>query len=258
KQTSEIILTEVQKEYQHISNELALDLKVQYGSVAKTMNLLSLSPLVNEKLSENRINYLAELHSVLTNYPVVTAAGVGYENGEALMSFLLKSEELRQAYHAPENATSIALLIELNKNQKKEMVSIFFDDSLNEIKRTRKPTDFDPHQRPWYKNAALKPGTTKPYIFYGTEILGFAAMQKSSSNSVTVVNVRLDNLSRNISKYKVTPRSEVVLINKKGIVYAHGDLFNESQQNLRHIDTFKSDILNFYANTLTVEEDVLS
>ncbi|MCP3849124.1 MAG: hypothetical protein GY694_02625 [Gammaproteobacteria bacterium] len=258
KQTSEIILTEVQKEYQHISNELALDLKVQYGSVVKTMNLLSLSPLVNEKLSENRINYLAELHSVLTNYPVVTAAGVGYENGEALMSFLLKSEELRQAYHAPENATSIALLIELNKNQKKEMVSIFFDDSLNEIKRTRKPTDFDPRQRLWYKNAALKPGTTKPYIFYGTDILGFAAMQKSSSNSVTVVNVRLDSLSRNISKYKVTPRSEVVLINKKGIVYAHGDLSNESQQNLRHIDTFNSDILNFYANTLTVEEGVLS
>jgi len=79
-------------------------------------------------------------------------------------------------------------------------------------------------QRNWYKQAKDIPSATKPYLFYDIETVGLTAMLKTNKPGVAVsIGITLDNLSNTISKYQVTPNSEVVLINGKGETYAYKD-----------------------------------
>jgi len=225
--TSEIMLGSADDLYERITQELILDFKATYGSVSGGLRQFRLSPIIQANTFDERIAYLANFKAVLESESSVFAAGIAYKNGDYLGVSWVNSDYVSEKYNAPEDAAFIVLYIKRTESEadfdQGKMYIIYFDEKLNEISRNSgEVSQFDPRLRPWYQQARHTPHATKPYLFYDSNIVGITAMSKTKEPGVVVVfDITLDNLSKTISKYQLTPSSEVVLINAEGQTFAY-------------------------------------
>lgn len=222
--TSDIILSSADKVYSQIAQELALDFKATYRPMAGILQLLSQSEIKETTTLEQRLQYLGLFNTLLKTSSSYFTSGITFPDGDTFVTTLLNNELVRSHYKAPEAAALLVLYVETDNTGSRHMLNIFFDENLREISRNSTESNFDPLQRNWYKQAKDTPSATKPYLFYDIEIVGLTAMLKTNKPGVVVsIGITLDNLSNTISKYQVTPNSEVVLINAKGETYAYKD-----------------------------------
>jgi HD-GYP domain-containing protein (c-di-GMP phosphodiesterase class II) len=224
---SEIMLGSADDLYERITQELILDFKATYGPISGGLRQFRLSPIIKAETFDQRIAYLANFKAVLESESSVFATGIAYKNGDYLGVSWANSDYVSAKYSVPEGAVFIVLYIkriesEAGFDRGKKYV-IYFDESLNEISRdSGEASQFDPRLRPWYQQATETPYATKPYLFYDSKIVGLTAMSKTQEPGVVVVfDITLDNLSKTISKYQLTPSSEVVLINAEGQTFAY-------------------------------------
>ena len=253
--TSDIILSSADKVYSQIAQELALDFKATYQPMAGILQLLSQSAVTETTTLEERLQYLRLFNTVLKISSSYFTSGITFPNGDTFVTTLLNNKLVRDHYNAPDAAALMVLYVETDNTGSRSMLNIFFDENLQEISRSSKNSNFDPLQRSWYKQAKDMPSATQPYLFYDIEIVGLTAMIKANKPGVVVsIGITLDNLSNTISKYQVTPNSEVVLINAKGQTYAYKDnhkiiIKSDSKHlqlaNLKQLD---SKILNYIGN----------
>lgn len=222
--TSDIILSSADKVYSQIAQELALDFKATYRPMAGILQLLSQSEIKETTTLEQRLQYLGLFNTLLKTSSSYFTSGITFPDGDTFVTTLLNNDLVRSHYKAPEAAALLILYVETDNTGSRHMLNIFFDEDLREISRNSTESNFDPLQRNWYKQAKDTPSATKPYLFYDIEIVGLTAMLKTNKPGVVVsIGITLDNLSNTVSKYQVTPNSEVVLINSKGETYAYKD-----------------------------------
>ena len=222
--TSDIILSSADKVYAQIAQELALDFKATYRPMAGILQLLSQSEIKDTTTLEQRLQYLGLFNTLLKTSSSYFTSGITFPDGDTFVTTLLNNELVRSHYKAPEAAALLVLYVETDNTGSRHMLNIFFDENLREISKSSTKSNFDPLQRNWYKQAKDTPSATKPYLFYDIEIVGLTAMLKTNKPGVVVsIGITLDNLSNTISKYQVTPNTEVVLINAKGETYAYKD-----------------------------------
>ena len=268
--TSDIMLESVDDLYERITQELILDFKATYGPIAGGLRQFRLSPIIKAETFDERIAYLANFKAVLESESSVLAAGIGYKNGDYLGVSWVDSDYVREKYSAPEGAVFIALYIKRTASEpgfdEGKSYAIYFDEKLNEISRdSGAPSAFDPRLRPWYQQATDTPHATKPYLFYDSKIVGLTAMSKTEEPGVVVVfDITLDNLSRTIAKYQVTPNSEVVLINADGQTFAYKQQKNIVVQNpetatgetlqLANLSQLKSGVLSYISKSIEAKE----
>jgi len=231
--TSDIMLKSADDLYGRITQELILDFKATYGSIAGGIRQFRLSPVIYAETFEQRIENLPNFQAVLESDTSVFAVGVGYGDGDYLGFSSVNSDYVREKYKTPAGSSFIALYIK-NAQAKPDsdaifeagnLYTIFYDDKLKEVSRSQGvATQFDPRVRPWYQQATDTPHATKPYLFYDSKVVGLTAMSKTAVPGVVVVfDITLADLSKTIAKHQVTPSSEVVLINADGQTLAYKD-----------------------------------
>jgi HD-GYP domain-containing protein (c-di-GMP phosphodiesterase class II) len=271
--TSDIMLNSAHELYEQETRELILDFKATYGPVAGGLRQFRLSPVIYASTFEERIANLPSFQAVLESEPSIFAVGVGYKNGDYLGVSWVDSDFVRGKYQVPDGSTYIAFYI---KNGQAEpgfsagkLYTIYYDDKLNEIERSlAEETEFDPRSRPWYQQAKDEPSATKPYLFYDSKIVGLTAMSKTAEPGVVVVfDITLKNLSKTISRYQLTPNSEVVLINAEGQTFAYKDQqkvvvkntgsSDEKKLQLANLRQLGSGVLTYVSSFITVEEQDL-
>ena len=227
--TSAIMLSDAGDIYERISKELSLDFKSTYGPIAGALRQFRLSPLIQAKSFDERISFLANFVAVLKSERSVFASGIAYQDGDYMGVSWVDADYVREKYNPPSGAVYVVFYLKKTQSEtdfdQGKMYTIYFDEQLNEISRNRGvASQFDPRQRPWYQQATDIPHATKPYLFYDSKIVGLTAMSKTAEPGVVVVfDITLDNLGDTISKYQVTPSSEVVLINAEGQTFAYKD-----------------------------------
>ena len=277
--TSEIMLTSAHDLYQRINHELALDFKVDYGSLGIGIRQLRLLPLVKAESFRQRRTYLANFRALLQSGRSIASVGIAYKNGDYL-ALSVPNDFFHDNYSVPTGTAYVASYLKKAEDEpgfrKQSLYYIFYDKKLQELSRTSgEKTDFDPRLRSWYQQAKEVPGSTAPYLFYGSKKVGLSVMSKTSEPGVVVVlDVMLSQLSETIAKYKLTPGSEVVLINAKGRVFAYRDQdkivaseqattvageasHHMSQLQLAHLVGLDSGVLSFLSKTLQARQQHL-
>ncbi len=234
--TSDIMLNSAYDLYQHIPEELNLDIQATYGPIIGALKHLHSSPVIRAKTFEQRKQQLPVFKAMLASAPSAAAVSVAYEDGDYFGAMFVRSEVMREKYRVP--AGAVFMVRYLNRSQAEagfksgHMYTIFYDDALNEISRNAgEVTSFDPRSRPWYvqlKNSEVgQVVRTKPYVFYDSRVVGLTVSEKADNNAAVAFDITLQNLAKVISKYRKTKHSEVVLINASGETIAY-----ENQQKI--------------------------
>lgn len=201
------------------------------GEVAAS--LLASSALVDDTTVEERMRRLALLREALRTSTALTSIYVGYATGDFFFLRRLGDLQERLQFRAPEGARYLLQLIEHNSESPDSPPGgrfIYLDEELLVLREDDRPdyaSSFDPRTRGWYTSAMAKTGQIEsaPYVFFSSGKVGIT-LSSRSSNSLAVVgaDIRLETLGAILQGQKVTPASQIALVNLRGQLIAHEDL----------------------------------
>lgn len=227
KKISEIIITSGNQVFDQLNRELLHDLQATRNAVTQAIDMLALSPLIHADSLSARLKALPQLTVALRNELDIAAIQVAYGDGDYFIVRSAGSNTLRRQFHAPEQTAFIIDHIDSDASAKRRLLRLFFDPELQVIGRDSPvATQYDPRNRPWYRLAMKhkRPMATKPYLFYFFRKVGATFSVAAPAPGVVVAaDITLDQLSKNIARYSVTPSTEVVLFGADGNALAYQD-----------------------------------
>ena len=263
--TSDIMLSGAAKVYKQATREMFLDFRGTYHSVAETIKLMALSPLINADSLEQRVKSVEMFATALLGEPSLSAIQLGYPNGDYFIVRALTSPHLRQTFSAPDTAQYVSDHISSDASGERQLIRLFFDEQLHEINREAPAsTGYDPRTRPWYHNAGEQARAIKPYLFYFIGKVGTTITLKTPVPGVVIAaDVTLEQLSETIRRHQITPDSEVVLMEADGRALAYrkpGELITQTDDNnfrIAQLSELGSGVLTFLSKELKLEPQPL-
>ena len=261
--TSDIIRSSADKMYEQVATELLLDIKATYRPVGDTLGLLALTPIARAVSLAERLDAIDMLREVLRSGPAVTGIQVGYPDGDFFILRPLRDSASREQFAAPADSMFVADHVESDAGGQRQLTRIFFSEDLQEIARNQPETTvYDPRLRDWYSQslAVTDLVLTRPYLFYFARKVGITlARQVGETGVVVASDVTLHNLSETISRYKITPGSEIVLFTEDGSALAYPDAgklvqaSNGDKVSIARLTDLGSDVLNYLGKGLQAE-----
>lgn len=221
--TSKMLLENSKLYFSQIKNELTLDYLKTRKTVSQSIHILGESGIITAENIEERVKFLPAFSVALKEEPNMSAIQVGYGTGDFFIVRPINNKEMREQFEAPPGASYILDNISVFPDNKRYLERLWFDGALKEIGRNKpEETSYDPRTRPWFKAALEKSGSvgTDPYLFHFIRQMGLTiSFRPPGASSVIAGDVTLYHLSRTLEKYHETPRSEVVLLEKRGQEY---------------------------------------
>ena len=261
--TSDIIRSSADKMYEQVATELLLDIKATYRPVGDTLGLLALTPIARAVSLAKRLDAIDMLREVLRSGPAVTGIQVGYPDGDFFILRPLRDSASREQFAAPADSMFVADHVESDAGGQRQLTRIFFSEDLQEIARNQPETTvYDTRLRDWYSQslAVTDLVLTRPYLFYFARKVGITlARQVGETGVVVASDVTLHNLSETISRYKITPGSEIVLFTEDGRALAYPDAgklvqaSNGDKVSIARLTDLGSDVLNYLGKGLQAE-----
>ncbi|MGN8273915.1 HD domain-containing phosphohydrolase [Pseudomonas sp. SMN5] len=226
-QTTQIILSSSEKLFNRIEQDVRLDLYDTYEPIRHLLGLLADYPAPQAPGTTQRLALLTPFSQALRDNPDLASLYLGDSDGNFLMVRPLRSETLRTDLKAPANAAYQVWTVEqANNAEPLHSQSLFYDDALVLISRQDLTGEtFDPRSRGWFRSAMESPEqiTTEPYVFFSTRNIGTTLARRSGERAVIGADLTLAALSETLAKHKVTPGTEIVLLDPKGNAVGYPD-----------------------------------
>ncbi|WP_397432233.1 HD domain-containing phosphohydrolase [Pseudomonas chlororaphis] len=226
-QTTRIILSSSEKLFQRIEQDVQLDLKATYEPIRHLLSLLVGNPAVQATDLEQRLALLGPFSQSLKDNPELASLYVGYADGDFFMVRPLRSQALKEARQAPEPAAYEVWSIERDRRTGQlHSQSLFYDADLALVSRRDNSQEaYDPSSRNWFANAKDDTDqiTTEPYVFFSTRNVGTTLARRSGHNAVMGADLTLEQLSATLAKHRVTPSTEIALVDGNGNAVAYPD-----------------------------------
>ncbi|WP_025127208.1 HD domain-containing phosphohydrolase [Pseudomonas sp. PH1b] len=226
-QTTRIILGSSEKLFQRIEQDVRSDLKSTYEPIRHLLSLLAhAQPAQAPNLAE-RLALLKPFSQSLTDNPDLASLYLGYADGDFFMVRPLRTAQLRDKRQAPEKSAFEVWSIERDASTGQvHSQSLFYDIDLQQVGHLEHPDErYDPRTRDWFVNARGDTDqiTTRPYVFYSTLNVGTTLARRSGKMAVLAADLTLEQLSATLAKHRVTPTTEVALLDDQGNVVAYPD-----------------------------------
>lgn len=215
-----------------------------------SLRLLAFDPVSSATTLPQRLQRLPLFASLLSQNQLLAAAFVGYRNGQFLLVRPLRDAAVRERLGAPPSA---AYLVQSVAGEGARGVAgrwSFYSADLKLLHTELRPDyRFDPRTRPWYQEGRRGPGLTAPYVFFTTREVGVTlSLPSADGQAVLGLDVALSSLGREAGGLRLTPRSEIAVIDGQGQVLAHPDMRELVQQDgdnvrLRSLSNFGVDSL---------------
>lgn len=172
---------------------------------------------------------LPYFHQSFISLPWMDTFYVGYSDGSFYMIQAIRGNKLiRETFSAPEQAAYAVKIITPDTAGNTQMEFRFYgeDLSLQEI-RTAAFDGYDPRQRDWYSDAISTKKTviTRPYIFFTSRQVGITvAHSLERGEGVVGADSVLTTLSQLLQKQKLTPSTEIVIMEETGrVIFSTGE-----------------------------------
>lgn len=226
-QTTRIILSSSEKLFQRIEQDVQLDLKATYEPIRHLLSLLVDNPAVHGADLDQRLALLEPFAQSLKDNTELASLYVGYANGDFFMVRPLRNQALKVARQAPEAAAYEVWSIERHHGSgQAHSQSLFYDASLALLgRRDNTGETYDPTARNWFADAQAGADqiTTQPYVFFSTRNVGTTLARRSDAGAVMGADLTLEQLSATLAKHRVTPSTEIALVDGDGNAVAYPD-----------------------------------
>lgn len=196
-----------------------------------SLRQISLHPVAQARTLRERYAHLQVLYEELRANPLVSAVYVGYDNGDFFLVRSLHRSDVRQQLRAPEGAVFLVQAVHQPTGGARTGEFRFLDGNGETLEiRSRPDYLFDPRERPWYVAAnrsvfAEGAQVSSPYVFFTTQQIGITLSQTHHSGaSVVGLDVVLDDLALSLRQLKLTPRTQLAVVNGQGQVVVHPEL----------------------------------
>ena len=193
-----------------------------------TLRQLSFDPIVQANSLEKRLDRLYVLSEELAANPLVSAIYVGYATGEFILARPLDKPAIRNLFGAPPKAN---FMVQSRSRNAKGVITgeyLFYNADAQLLeRRVVKDYRFDPRTRGWYKaaDASTDAVLSPPYVFFSTQQVGLTLSHLSRQGDAVVgIDVVLDELSAALGELRLSPRSQIALVNDQHEVLAYPDM----------------------------------
>ncbi|PYC32247.1 phosphohydrolase [Pseudomonas soli] len=194
--------------------------------VQSSIRLLAFSP-ASDTLAE-RLEQLPQLAESLRANRMLSAAYVGYPNGEFLLVRRLRDPQLLQRFAAPADTAFLVQTVTQGEDGTMQGEWRFYDAELTLLQRQSKSDyQYDPRQRPWFIEASAQPETvlTRPYVFFTTREIGLTMAQRSAQGTAVIgMDVSVSDLASESRDLRITAGTEIAVVDDQGNVVAYPDL----------------------------------
>ncbi|MFJ4457887.1 HD domain-containing phosphohydrolase [Pseudomonas sp. NPDC089392] len=190
-----------------------------------SIRLLAFNPTAQSL--EQRLERLPQLVEAMDANRMLSAAYMGYPNGEFLLVRRLRDPQLLQRFAAPPGT---AFLVQSVSREGGTVQGEwrFYDRALNLLQAQAKPEyRYDPRMRPWFAEASAQATTvlTRPYVFFTTREIGVTMAQRSVDGGAVIgIDVSVNDLASETQDLRMTPGTEIVVVDDQGTVVAYPDL----------------------------------
>ncbi len=204
-----------------IGREMLSELTEILGPAEMATRLLSYDGITQATSLEERLRNVGFMREALNNSSALTSLYVGYGNGDFFMVRRIWDEADGKTFDAPEGSAFMVQSIDRQGDELRGRY-IFFDAGLKELRSDNSPayaTAFDPRTRGWYKAAMAAEGQIKtaPYVFFTTQRVGTTVANRANrADAVVGADIRLGTIGQSLAKQKVTPGTQIVLVNEEG------------------------------------------
>ncbi|MCE5995240.1 phosphohydrolase [Pseudomonas sp. KCA11] len=192
--------------------------------VHSSIRLLAHNPAAQNPAQ--RLERLPQLVETLDANRMLSAAYMGYPNGEFLLVRRLREPLLLQRFAAPPGT---AFLVQSVSREGGAVQGEwrFYDRALNLLQVQARPKyRYDPRTRPWFIEASAQPTTvlTHPYVFFTTREIGLTMAQRSVDGGAVIgMDVSVDDLASETQDLRMTPGTEIVVVDDQGNVVGYPD-----------------------------------
>lgn len=201
---------------------ITLEVQRLFGSARQTADLLAASRFAEVNDHARLVAVLPLIVRALAAVPAVSNIYVGRDDG-SFFSVLPLQRGISLPIAPPAGAVyATREVAPAERNPELELWS-FFDAQLSPLAPSiRTTSDYDPRARPWYlvPGSGPHPRLTDAYGFNTGEI-GITAMRRAEAvGSVVGVDIRLPHMHAVLAAQRLTPGTELALIDAQGRVLA--------------------------------------
>ena len=221
---SRLVMEATQELFHAVPAELEQTFAMTYRPINTAVSVLASSPLAMTESVEARLRVLPILAEVIAAEPQVSGFQLGYPDGDYFILRPLPDAATRELFGAPDGALFVVDHIN-DTGAGREQVRLYLDPGLQTLAESLLgPVEYDPRERPWYRQALQDPGrnhTTDPYRFYFLQRYGLTLSRLSGSGSaVLAADVTLDSLSETLAAQRLSPTAFALLADSDGEILA--------------------------------------
>jgi HD-GYP domain-containing protein (c-di-GMP phosphodiesterase class II) len=224
-QGQKIVLAAAENLFDRIHRESGNEIVALRAPLEAIVTVMRNAPVIDAESLDSRKQSLMAFAGVLKRDTNVSAAYVGYQNGDFFLVRALRNEAERRQFEAPRHAEYLLQSIERRDGATPRW--ILLDAALNTISESSPPGyTFDPRVRPWYGEAMKedKVIVTAPYVFATTGNVGITVAGRAAHGRAVVgADMVVDQISKSLQKSRVTPSTLLAVYDAAGSVVAHGD-----------------------------------
>ena len=209
-----------------IGRETNSELQRILQPVETVVHVLAADELSRLRSHDQRMARLPLITNLLDRHPALASVYAGYRNGDFFMVRQLRGETERDALNAPAGTRYMVQSIERSPKRGRYL---YFDarmELLRAAERPDYPGSYDPRTRSWFTQATTtdRPVVSEPYRFFSDRQAGITMSLRSDlRDGVIGADLQLQTLNASLHRQKVTPGSQLALIDTQGRMLAHED-----------------------------------
>ena len=211
--------------------ELSADhIGFQFKLVRDDLGILKGIPSIQTADIADNPGFIALLAAMLRNNDQLFSLYVGYEDGSFIEMDAIEGarRETRARLEAPDQAAFRLVVISRADPARTRSRRLFLSDKLETIRELPGPLDYDPRERPWYKDASRRDGAwlTGPYVFFATGKQGYTVQSALDQGGGGVVagDLLLDATQELLKRERLTPSAVAFLFDDDDRILAHPNM----------------------------------
>ncbi|MDP1673091.1 MAG: hypothetical protein Q8L65_08235, partial [Burkholderiales bacterium] len=226
----DVLETSAEDLTQRISRETLGDFQRLIEPAAMAVNMLSYDTLTAATSLGARMGRLELLRKVLDNAPALSSVYVGYGNGDFFFVRRLRDAAERQLLKAPPDTQYMVQSIERGSAIGDRGTYLYLGSSLQVLRQEDRPeyvASYDPRTRGWFIESLSTSGMTRtpPYLFFSNRRVGMTLATRANLGfGVVGADILLETLGENLARQKVTPGTQIALVDAQGRLIAHEDV----------------------------------